>query len=175
MPTPKVNSWLGWRIFTVNTCARRSVRCSSGARRLHKGEVSHPAHRPLLCHTGPLRPVTLGPVASSSTQCPYRREIAPPTCSLDHRRAPRAAHSFAPAATSPEQGAPRPATAVAAARPHRRHHRPKLRSKSSLGTLLVALRLCPAGPGRRFARIWPDRRRPVPEDYIAKFRVFLRA
>jgi hypothetical protein len=134
-----------------------------------------PARRPLLCRTEPLHPVAIGPTASSPTQRPYRRGTAPLTCSLDHRRAPRAAHSFAPAATSPEQGAPRPATAVAAGQPHRRHHRPKLLLESSLGTPLVALHPRPAGPGRLFAGIWPDRRRPVPEDYIAKSRVFLRA
>jgi hypothetical protein len=36
MPTPKVNSWLGWRIFTVNSPlsrARRVSRTGAGARR----------------------------------------------------------------------------------------------------------------------------------------------
>jgi hypothetical protein len=75
----------------------------------------------------------------------------------------------------PEQGVPQLATTVASARPCRRHHRPNLRSKSSLGTPLVALRPRPAGPGRRFAGIWQDRRRPVPEGYIARYQVFLRA
>jgi hypothetical protein len=76
---------------------------------------------------------------------------------------------------SPEQGVPQLATTVASARPYRRHHRPNLQSKSSLGTPLVTLRPRPAGPGRRFVGIWQDRRRPVPEGYIARSQVFLRA
>jgi hypothetical protein len=62
-----------------------------------------------------------------------------------------------------------------AARPRRHYHRPKLQLKSSLGTLQVALRPLSAGPGRRFAGVWPDRRRPVLEDHIARDQVFLRA
>jgi hypothetical protein len=30
MPTPKVNSWLGWRIFTVNTCIAFCVELLDG-------------------------------------------------------------------------------------------------------------------------------------------------
>jgi hypothetical protein len=118
-----------------------------------RGRPALPPRRPLLCRTEPLCPVALGPVAPSSTQRPYRRGTAPLTCSLDHRRAPRAAHFFAPAATSPEQGAPRLTPVAAAVRPCQHHHRPKLLLESSLGTPLVALRPRPAGPGRRFARI----------------------
>jgi hypothetical protein len=85
----------------------------------------------------------------------------------------RAAHSLAPARSSPEQGVPRLTSVVATARPRWRHHHPNLQSKSGLGTPQVALCLRPAGSGRRFAGIWPDRRRPVPEDYIARSQVFL--
>jgi hypothetical protein len=76
-----------------------------------------PERSPLLCRTKPLRPVALVQVALISTQRHYRRGTAPLTCSLDHRRAPRAAHSFAPTATSPEQWAPRLTPVAATARP----------------------------------------------------------
>jgi hypothetical protein len=52
-------------------------------------------------------------------------------------------------------------TPAGAAKPRRRQHRsPKLLSKSSPGTVQVALRPRLAGPGCQFAGIWPDRRRP---------------
>jgi hypothetical protein len=40
---------------------------------------------------------------------------------------------------------------------------PKQARELSPGTPQVALRPRQAGPGRRFAGIWPDRRRPVPK------------
>jgi hypothetical protein len=64
----------------------------------------------------------------------------------------RAARSRAPAGSLPEQGIPRLAAAAAVVRLRRRHHRPNLRSKSSLGIPRTTLRPLPPGQGR-----WPRR------------------
>jgi hypothetical protein len=111
----------------------------------------------------------------ASTSTCLRIQLIAPRPPLAPAGVDRATRSLAPARSSAEQGVPRLALAVAAAQPHRRHHRPNLKSKSGLGTPQVAFRPRPAGLDHRFAGIWPDRRRPVPEDYIARSQVFLRA
>jgi hypothetical protein len=80
-----------------------------------------------------------------------------------------------PTPPSPAFKPPRLALVAAAVQPRRRPYHSKLRPKSSQGNPLVVLRPRPAGPGRRFAGIWPDHRRPVLGDCIAESQFFLRA
>jgi hypothetical protein len=78
------------------------------------------------------------------------------------------------AAASPERTLQRLAPPVAAEPPSRLRFRPVRAWKSSPRDPQAIPRPRPAGHGRRFARIWPDRRRPVPGDPIASPNFFPR-
>jgi hypothetical protein len=187
-PHPARGAWESalWRVGRRARCVR-SIAPATGRRpvRLHvprpspwwlRGvegvayEGGRPAtcvRRPLLCRTEPLRPshrhgrVELPPA-------PFPVAGLPKTCS------PRTQGNF------PSRPIPCPgrdldgteghcglASVAAAVQPRRRPHHSELRPKSSQETSLVLLRPRPTGPGRRFAGIWPDCRRPVAEDPIA--------
>jgi hypothetical protein len=72
------------------------------------------------------------------------------------------------AATLPAQWSRRPSPLAANAPPPRRPSPyPNPAPESIPRDPRVVHRPRPAGPGRRFAGIWPDRRRPAPRDPIA--------
>jgi hypothetical protein len=79
-----------------------------------------------------------------------------------------------PAGGSPEQGVPRLAAAAATARLRRRHHRPNLRSKSSLGSPRTTPRPLPPGQGRRLRRNCAACAGHRPRDHIARCQFFSR-
>jgi hypothetical protein len=115
----------------------------------------------------------MGTPTPSSVPRPSRRRTttpAPPLAPTEARRPPIAA---AVAPPRRNRGAPRQAPIAAAVQPRWHPHHFELWPKSSHQTPLVLLRLRSPGPGRRFTGIWPDRRRPVPGDNIARSVIFL--
>jgi hypothetical protein len=164
------------------SCVRRAARCGPPVlpsprpvRVGYKREVGTSRTRRLPTGSEPRRPGAMGAPTPSLLRARSRRWTttpAPPLAPTEARR-PLVAAAVTPPRRN--RGAPQSATAVAAARPRRRPHRSKLQSKSGLGTPLVLLRPRSAAPGHRFVGIWPDRRRPVPRDHIARSQVFRRA
>jgi hypothetical protein len=67
MPTPKVNSWLGWRIFTVNT--NRGRRELLACRRRAPGGAIYKVGWPAWGGSGP--PGSVFPPARSSPLCDF--------------------------------------------------------------------------------------------------------
>jgi hypothetical protein len=105
--------------------------------------------------------VALGTAASSSSLRPSPSWDHPQTCSLDRGRASRAACSFAPSSTSPEQEAQRLAPVAATARPHRHNPDPNQALKSSPDEPLNCSLAFPGQEPRRDRRILAETAAPM--------------
>jgi hypothetical protein len=142
--------------------------------------VAYKRSSPLTSRTRAPPPRLTPPPAASKAPPQRPRSCSPPAPTPTHNLLPR------PLKNSPRRPFACPgrelagAGGTAAGTGHRRHTPPpalpppKLQLKSSLETPQVALHPRPAGPGRRFAGIWPDCHRPVLEDHIARDQVILR-
>jgi hypothetical protein len=122
----------------------------------------------------PIRHGPLWPPPPDTFRCPPPKPPHHPDTSSSPYRSSLLALSRRRGSTSPEASLRR-RTPPGAAEGHRRQHlRPDQIPKLGIGDPWTALRPRPAGPGRRFAGIWPDHCRPVPKGHIARNKTFLR-
>jgi hypothetical protein len=163
MPTPKVNSWLGWRIFTVNS---RPGPCGTTT----KGRPGRLARAGPSTGSEPRRPVAMGTPTPSSVPRPLPSADYHPGASSSPNRSSTPARSRCRGSTSPEKGGT--ATSTSRIRCATPLAPPPLRTPGEIEAPDPSGPPPPA-PGRQFAGIWPDRRRPVPGDDIARFVIFL--
>jgi hypothetical protein len=102
----------------------------------------------------------------------FRRHPSTPTPSLTSTQAPTPARCSGHTASSPDSKPQRLAPPYAAVRARRLLPRPVRARESSPEDPQAVPHPRPAGHCRRFAGIWPDRRRPVPGDPIASSQFF---
>jgi hypothetical protein len=178
MPTPKVNSWLGWRIFTVNSgappYARRSrpgTTAASSPSAAVTPEVSHsykypafpatlPRHLRRRCRAAPL-PAFHGR-ATAHVPSLYPIEPSRATCCLGRARVVAGAEP------------PRPPPSVLAVRPRRRVLCPNTGHPQALGEPTDVPRRFPGPERGRLAGIWPAPPPPMAKGQIASPQLFLR-
>jgi hypothetical protein len=128
------------------------------------------------CRPRPEPPPTPIEAAAASSGFGWPQvQTNPPPPSLAPTLARRRARLPHRAATSPAQWSQRPPPLATGAATSSALSLPNRAQESTPKDLRVDPRLRPTGPGRRFAEIWPDRRRPVLGDCIAKSQIFLRA
>jgi hypothetical protein len=124
--------------------------------------------------TDPRRP-PLPPSCGACSSAPHQRRLSLPSPLCAPSAATQVVSCPAVPPPSPECMLQRPPPSGAAEPPRRLLPQPVRARESSPGHLQAVLHPRPAGTGHRFARIWPDRRRPVPRDPIARGDFFSRA
>jgi hypothetical protein len=128
------------------------------------------------CHPPPEPPLApLEAAAASFGSGRPQVQTNPPPPSLAPTQARRRARLPHRTATSPAQRSRRPPPLVASAPTSPALSLPNRAQESTPKDPRVDPRPRPAGPGRRFAGIWPDRQRLVLGDPIAKSQLFMRA